>query len=86
MSSIQIFIGIFTLIGLCWLIFSSASFIRFHLRLIGKIFFIPVIGSVIYIITQVYNKNDADKIQDEITSIINPTKKIRDLEKKIAIQ
>ncbi|WP_179020549.1 hypothetical protein [Winogradskyella forsetii] len=48
------------------------------------IFFIPVIGSIIYIITQVYNKNDADKIQDEITSIINPTKKIRDLEKKIA--
>lgn len=47
------------------------------------IFFIPVIGSVIYIITQVYNKNDADKIQDEITSIINPTKKIKDLEKKL---
>ncbi len=47
------------------------------------IFFIPVIGSLIYIITQVYNKNDAEKIQDEITSIINPTKKIKDLEKKI---
>jgi len=47
------------------------------------IFFIPVIGSLIYIITQVYNKNDADKIQDEITAIINPTKKIKDLEKKI---
>lgn len=47
------------------------------------IFFIPVIGSLIYIITQVYNKNDADKIQSEITSIINPTKKITNLEKKI---
>jgi hypothetical protein len=47
------------------------------------ILFIPVIGSIIYIITQVYNKNDADKIQNEITSIINPTKKIKDLEKKI---
>ncbi|WP_299124110.1 hypothetical protein [uncultured Winogradskyella sp.] len=47
------------------------------------IFFIPVIGSLIYIITQVYNKNDADKIQSEITSIINPTKKIKDLERKI---
>ncbi|WP_178989387.1 hypothetical protein [Winogradskyella schleiferi] len=47
------------------------------------IFFIPVIGSLIYIITQVYNKNDADKVQNEITSIINPTKKIKDLEKKI---
>ena len=47
------------------------------------IFFIPVIGSLIYIITQVYNKNDADKIQSELTSIINPSKKIKDLEKKI---
>lgn len=47
------------------------------------VFFIPVIGSLIYIITQVYNKNDAEKIQDEITFIINPTKKIKDLEKKI---
>ncbi|MFC0606033.1 hypothetical protein [Winogradskyella pulchriflava] len=47
------------------------------------IFFIPVIGSLIYIITQVYNKNDADKIQSEITSIINPTKKIKDLERKL---
>lgn len=47
------------------------------------IFFIPVIGSLIYIITQVYSKNNADKIQSELTSIINPTKKIRDLEKKI---
>lgn len=47
------------------------------------ILFIPVIGSIIYIITQVYNKQDADKIQNEITSIINPTKKIKDLEKKI---
>jgi len=47
------------------------------------IFFIPILGSIIYIITQVYNKNDADKIQNEITSIINPTKKINDLEKKI---
>jgi hypothetical protein len=47
------------------------------------ILFIPVFGSLIYIITQVYNKNDADKIQSEITSIINPIKKITDLEKKI---
>ena len=47
------------------------------------VLFIPVIGSLIYIITQVYNKNDADKIQSEFTSIINPSKKIKDLEKKI---
>ena len=47
------------------------------------IFFIPALGSIIYIITQVYNKNDADKIQSELTSIINPTKKTKDLEKKL---
>lgn len=47
------------------------------------ILFIPVFGSLIYIITQVYNKSDTDKIQKELTSIINPTRKITDLEKKI---
>jgi len=47
------------------------------------IFLVPLLGSIIYILTQVYNKNDADKIQNELTSIINPTKKIKDLEKKL---
>ena len=45
------------------------------------IVFIPVIGSIIYLITQVFNKRDVENIQNEITTIINPTKKIRDLEK-----
>jgi len=47
------------------------------------IFFIPAIGSLIYIITQIYNKNDAEKIQEEIITVLNPTKKIKDLEKKL---
>jgi len=47
------------------------------------IFFIPVLGSIIYIITQVYSKRDAEKITSEITHIINPTKKIKDLEKQL---
>ncbi|MBF8151357.1 DUF4071 domain-containing protein [Winogradskyella sp. F6397] len=47
------------------------------------IFFIPAIGSAIYIITQVYNKDDAEKIQEEITTVLNPTKKIKALESKI---
>jgi hypothetical protein len=47
------------------------------------VFFIPVLGSLIYIITQVYNQKDVEKIQGEITSIINPTAKTKDLEKKI---
>ncbi len=47
------------------------------------IMFIPIIGSIIYLITQVYNKRDAEKITSEITHIINPTKKIKDLEKQL---
>ncbi|WP_179349509.1 TRAFs-binding domain-containing protein [Winogradskyella pacifica] len=47
------------------------------------VLFIPVIGSLIYIITQVYNQNNAEKIQEEITTVLNPTKRIKDLEKKL---
>lgn len=47
------------------------------------ILFIPVIGSIIYIATQVFNKNDVEKIQSELTTIINPTKKITDLEAQL---
>ena len=47
------------------------------------ILFIPLIGSIIYIITQVFNKNDVENIQSEITTIINPTKKISDLEAQL---
>ncbi|MEN3322914.1 hypothetical protein VP395_04190 [Mariniflexile soesokkakense] len=45
--------------------------------------FLPVIGCVIYLITQVYNKRDAERIQEEIVSVINPTKKIKDLEQRL---
>lgn len=44
------------------------------------IIFLPVVGCIVYLLTQVYNKRDVDKIQEDITTIINPTKKIRDLE------
>lgn len=47
------------------------------------IVFLSGIGCIIYLITQVYNKRDAEKITDEITHIINPTKKIKDLEKQL---
>ena len=48
------------------------------------ILFLPVIRlSSIYLITQVYNKRDAEKITNEINHIINPTKKITDLEKQL---
>lgn len=47
------------------------------------ILFLPLIGCAIYLITQVYNKRDAEKIQDNLVSIIHPTKKIKDLESKL---
>ena len=47
------------------------------------IFFLPIVGAVFYFITQVLTSGDVDKIQDELTTIINPTKKIKDLEKRI---
>ncbi|WP_353778243.1 hypothetical protein [Winogradskyella sp. 3972H.M.0a.05] len=48
------------------------------------IIFLPVIGSLIYLITQVFNKKDVDKLQDDVVNIINPTKKIKDLESKVS--
>ncbi|WP_299113073.1 hypothetical protein [uncultured Winogradskyella sp.] len=47
------------------------------------IFLIPVAGALFYIITQVLTTRDVNTFQNEITSIVNPTKKIKDLEKKI---
>lgn len=49
------------------------------------IFFLPLIGSIIYLITQVYNQRDADTITKNITNIINPTKKIKDLEGQLEL-
>ena len=48
------------------------------------IFFLPLIGCIIYLLTQVINKQDVTSITQEITTIINPTKKIKDLEKELA--
>ena len=47
------------------------------------IFFLPVIGGIIYLFTQVFKKQDLEKAQDSITKIVNPTKKINDLEQKL---
>ena len=47
------------------------------------IIFIPVIGSIIYLVTQVYNKRDATIIKESLTSVLAPTKKVKDLEKKL---
>ncbi|WP_347922369.1 hypothetical protein [Pontimicrobium sp. SW4] len=45
------------------------------------IIFLPVLGCLIYIITQVYSRRDTEKITSEIATIINPTKKVKDLER-----
>ncbi len=47
------------------------------------IVFLPVIGSIIYILTQVYNKRDAELITSGVTKIINPTGQIKALEKQV---
>ncbi|WP_024770727.1 tetratricopeptide repeat protein [Aquimarina macrocephali] len=47
------------------------------------IIFLPVLGSVIYLLTQVFSKKDLDVVQDEIVNVINPTKKIDDLQKQL---
>ena len=47
------------------------------------ILFLPVIGSIIYLVTQVFNKKDLDVVQKEIISVVNPTKKVNDLRKQV---
>lgn len=47
------------------------------------VFFVPIVGPIIYFIINIYNKRDAEKIQNELTSIINPTKKVKDLERAL---
>jgi len=47
------------------------------------IFFIPVIGSLIYLVTQVFNKRNLETVQDNLVAIINPTKKVIDLKKQL---
>lgn len=49
---------------------------------IFAILFLPVVGALLYLFMNVFNKRDIDKVQDGITAVINPTKKISDLEKR----
>lgn len=47
------------------------------------IIFLPVVGSLIYLFMNVIQKQDIDKVQQGLTAVINPGKKIMDLEKKL---
>lgn len=48
------------------------------------IILIPGIGCAVYVLTQIVNKSDVAVVQKELTSVINPTKKIKDLQQKVA--
>ena len=47
------------------------------------ILFLPLLGSIVYLFLKVFNKQDVESIQKEVTTIINPGKKISDLEKQL---
>ena len=47
------------------------------------IFFVPLIGGIVYFLSQVVNKSNINNALDDINAVINPTKKIKDLEKKL---
>lgn len=48
------------------------------------IFLLPAIGCAIYLITQVINSRDIEKVQSEVVTALNPTKRVKELEKKVA--
>ncbi len=56
---------------------------RNHYYWYFAIILIPVLGCIFYILTQMISKRDVDVVQKELTTIINPTKKVRDLERKL---
>lgn len=47
------------------------------------ILFLPLIGAIIYLLKYVIITSDKDKMQKEITQVINPAKKTKDLERKL---
>ena len=47
------------------------------------IFLIPLIGVIFYVFTQMLNKRDIEKVADEIVTIIVPSKKVKDAEKRL---
>lgn len=47
------------------------------------IVFIPIIGSLIYIFSEILTKRDISNVQSSITTIIFPVGRVKDLEKKL---
>lgn len=48
------------------------------------IFFVPIIGGAVYLFTQILNKNNINNTIESITAVVNPSKKIKVLEQKLA--
>lgn len=48
------------------------------------IFFVPLIGALVYLFSQVINKTNINKAKNKINAFLNPTKKMKDLEKKLS--
>lgn len=53
-----------------------------HYYWILAIIFLPIIGSLLYLFMSFFRKSNVDKAQQHITTVISPSKKITDLEKK----
>ena len=58
---------------------------RYPYYWIFVILFVPLLGSMLYLFMNVIQKRDIDRVQAEITSVVNPTKKIKELEVKIKL-
>lgn len=48
------------------------------------IFLLPLIGAILYILTQVLNKTDIEKVTEEIATVIIPSRKVKEAEKRLA--
>lgn len=49
---------------------------------IFAIIFLPVVGSLLYLFMNVIHKQDIDKVQEGLATVVNPSKRIADLEKR----
>jgi len=48
------------------------------------ILMVPLLGAIMYLITQVFNKTDITKVADEIATIITPSRKVKEAQKQLA--
>lgn len=48
------------------------------------IFFVPVIGSLVYLFMHILNGSNLRNLSDSVENVLNPAKKIKELEKKLS--